>query len=264
MVSKRIQLDQLIVECFDTREALGAAAGKEVLHRLSILLAEKEEVNMIFAAAPSQVELLTALVKAKQLDWNRVNAFHMDEYVGLDKVAPQGFGNFLDRHLFAHLPFKRVFYLTPFGKSAASACEAYANALQAYPTDIVCMGIGENGHIAFNDPHVADFDDPELVKIVHLDEACRQQQVNDKCFHTLNEVPSMALTLTVPALMRARYAFCTVPAASKALAVYRTLAEPIREECPASILRRHPKAKLFVDRDSFTQYANRISNTETR
>ena len=242
--------DELRVELHDSRAAMGLAAGSAAAARLRELLAEKEQVNVIFAAAPSQNEMLEALVDAPGIDWGRVNAFHMDEYVGLPEGAPQAFGNFLREHIFDRLPFGRVEYIDGHTRNGAEECARYAALLDTYPTDMVLLGIGENGHIAFNDPHVAFFDDPETVKLVELDNVCRQQQVNDGCFASLAEVPTHAYTLTIPALVRAPWLFCTVPAATKAEAVKNTVLGPVSERCPASILRTRPNAVLFCDPDS--------------
>ena len=174
----------------------------------------------------------------------------MDEYIGLDKDAPQGFGNFLWEHIFSQVPFRTVFYLNGQADNIQEACQEYTDLLLNYPADIVFMGIGENGHIAFNDPHVADFQDPYLVKIVDLDEKCRQQQVNDGCFSSIAKVPTHALTLTIPALYRAGYLFCMVPGKTKAWAVNETLTGAVSVRCPASILRNHPHATLYIDNDS--------------
>ena len=216
------------------------------------LVRTMEECNMIFAAAPSQNEMLAALAAQPGIEWNRVNAFHMDEYIGLAPDAPQGFANFLRAAIFTKVPFRSVNCLdgTAASRDPAAECARYSQLLRRFPVDITCMGIGENGHIAFNDPPVADFDDPALVKPVALDEICRNQQVHDGCFATLDDVPTHALTLTVPALMHAAQVFCVVPAATKARAVRDTLLGDIRTACPASILRRHPAATLYLDADS--------------
>ena len=204
---------------------------------------------MIFAAAPSQNEVLEGLV-ASDVDWTKVRAFHMDEYIGLDPDAPQGFGNFLRDRIFGKLPFKEVYYLAAYGKDADQICAQYSILLENNPPDVVMMGIGENGHIAFNDPPVADFNDPKKVKIVDLDEICRNQQVNDGCFASIDLVPKQAVTLTVPTLFEADHLFCTVPAPTKANAVYEMINGTIDEHCPATILRRHSDAHLYLEPDS--------------
>lgn len=246
---KKLLFDLLRVEVYDTRGEMGAAAARDIAAAIRQVLAEKDCCNMIFAAAPSQNEVLAVLAADKTVDFTRIRAFHMDEYIGLAPDAPQGFGNFLRRALFDKAPFKEVHYLR--GNEAPEAeCARYAALLERYPVDIVCLGIGENGHVAFNDPPVADFSDPALVKKVALDPVCRQQQVNDGCFGALSQVPTHALTLTVPALMGGKRLFCVVPASTKAQAVRDTLYGPISEACPASALRRHGGAKLYLDPDS--------------
>lgn len=247
---KTMKKDLLEVEIYDTRSEMGIAAAKDIKECILSLLAKKETINMIFAAAPSQNEVLEALATDKEIPWNRVNAFHMDEYIGLCADAPQGFGNFLKAHIFGLAPFKSVNYIDISATDATAECERYSALLAQYPTDIVVMGIGENGHIAFNDPPVADFADPLAVKPVKLDEICRQQQVNDGCFATLSDVPTTAITLTVPTLFAGDHLFCIVPAKTKANAVYATLCGEIGETCPATVLRRHPSARLYLDADS--------------
>ena len=241
--------DKLTVKIYGSRQEMGQAAGAEIKERILALLETKEEINMIFAAAPSQNEVLATLANDKEIPWNRVNAFHMDEYIGLDKSAPQCFSNFLRDAIFAVAPFKSVNYIDP-STSAEAETERYGRLLTENPTDIVVMGIGENGHIAFNDPPVADFKSDKPIMAVKLDEICRQQQVNDGCFARLEDVPTHALTITVPRLVSAPYLFCIVPAKTKAWAVKETLTGTIDEHCPASILRTRDGAVLYLDPDS--------------
>ncbi|HOJ48833.1 MAG TPA: glucosamine-6-phosphate deaminase [Bacillota bacterium] len=242
--------DLLTYKIYQTRDEMGKAAAAEAAEAIKKLLETKGEINMIFAAAPSQNEFLAALTADKSIDFTKINAFHMDEYIGLPADAPQRFANFLKRSLFDKVPFKSVNIIDCTAPDPEKECERYAALLKEYPCDIVCMGIGENGHIAFNDPHDADFDDPKTVKVVSLDEVCRQQQVNDGCFRSIDEVPKYALSLTIPALIAPEYVFCVVPAKTKADAVKNTLTGPIDESCPASILRRHKNAVLYLDMDS--------------
>ena len=247
---KTFKKDKLTVEIYEKRTLMGEAAARDIKAKIAELLAGKQEINIIFAAAPSQNDVLKALVEDKEIEWNRVNAYHMDEYIGLDKDAPQGFGNFLKAHIFGLVPFKSVNYIDITTTNPEQEAERYGKLLQENPTDIVIMGIGENGHIAFNDPPVADFKDEKWVKPVKLDEICRQQQVNDGCFSCIDDVPTHAMTLTVPTLVRAPYLFCIVPAPTKAKAVYETLNGSIDEHCPASVLRTHDNAKLYLDDQS--------------
>ena len=229
------KVDELSIEIYENRTLMGEGAKRDIKAKIAELLEESQEINIIFAAAPSQNDVLKALVEDKEIEWNRVNAYHMDEYIGLAKDAPQGFGNFLKEHIFGLVPFKSVNYIDVTATDPEKEAERYGKLLEDNPTDIVIMGIGENGHIAFNDPPVADFNDKRMVKPVKLDEVCRQQQVNDGCFSSIDEVPTHAMTLTVPTLLKAPYLFCIVPAPTKAKAVYETLNGSIDEHCPASV-----------------------------
>jgi glucosamine-6-phosphate deaminase len=249
---RELTREKLKVRIFETRSLMGIAAAEALSQRIRELLETKEFVNIIFAAAPSQNEFLAEL-KEKDVDWNQINAFHMDEYVGLNRDAPQGFGNFLKERLFEKVPLREVHYLNGNATDLEQECKRYAELLDKNPTDIVCLGIGENTHLAFNDPHVADFNDPKIVKLVDLDEKCRLQQVNDGCFSTLDEVPTHALTITIPALFKADYAYAVVPGELKANAIYHTLNSKMDENYPSTILRKHKNAVLFIDEGSATR-----------
>jgi glucosamine-6-phosphate deaminase len=217
-------------------------------------IAARGGARVIFACAPSQDEFLAALIDRKKtgvtIDWSKVTAFHMDEYVGLPARAPQRFQHYLREHLLDHVPVGRFHGLSATPSNAATACAHYAALLREKPIDLICLGIGENGHIAFNDPPVADFADAKLVKRVALDATCRQQQVNDGCFSKLRAVPRFAVTLTLPVFRRARRLSVVVPGPRKAAAVRATLHDPITTACPATILRRHPHATLYLDAES--------------
>jgi len=243
-------VEQLEVRVYQNRQALGASAGEEAAEHIRRLLAKQERVRIIFAAAPSQNEFLATLTNAEGIDWNRITAFHMDEYIGLPAHSPQRFSAFLSEKLFDLVKPGEV-HLIDCSADIDSECARYASLLSAAPIDIVCMGIGENGHIAFNDPPVADFDDPLVIKPVELDMICRQQQVNDGCFPTIGDVPTHALTLTIPTLMSGKRLFCMVPGITKRNAVIRTLNGSISTECPSTILRRHPNCTLYTDADSY-------------
>ena len=247
---KEFQKDKLKVKICDTRAEMGNAAAWDIKAKIAQLLAEKEEINMIFAAAPSQNEVLASFAEDKEIEWNRVNAYHMDEYIGLSADAPQRFGNFLTEHIFGRAPFRSVHYIDSTAADPEKEAARYETLLRDNPPDIVVMGIGENGHIAFNDPPVADFQDARGAKVVKLDEVCRNQQVHDGCFARLEEVPKYAITLTVPTLASAPWLFCIVPAKTKANAVKKCLTGEIGEHCPASILRLQENAVLYLDKDS--------------
>ncbi len=249
-ILKEFQTGSLCTKIFDTRKNMGNAAGKDIAKTIRTLLSEKDETNMIFAAAPSQNETLEALINEEGIDWSRINAFHMDEYIGLCENAPQRFGNYLYDHIFSKVNFKSVNYINGSVENIEKECNRYTALLKEHPIDIVCLGIGENGHIAFNDPWVADFNDSAVIKKVELDSVCRNQQVNDGCFDTIKAVPTHALTLTIPTLVGADYMFCSVPANTKADAAYKTINNAITEDVPATIMRTHKNAIMYLDSES--------------
>lgn len=232
------------------RQVLGAKAAADASVTIKKLLTEKEQINIIFAAAPSQSAFLESLKNDGSIDWERINAFHMDEYLGLPEGAPQSFGNFLKEAIFDHVNFRSVNYIDGNASDVNKERERYARLLNNHEPDIVFMGIGENTHLAFNEPFQADFNDPEIIKIVRLDPVCRQQQVNDDCFNRLTDVPVEALTLTIPVLVAAKHIFCMVPGINKANAVRKTLNEPASVEFPSTILREHHNATLYLDTQS--------------
>jgi glucosamine-6-phosphate deaminase len=246
---REILKDKLNVKIYSGRPELGTAAAEIITAKISELLKDREYINIIFASAPSQNEFLAEL-QHKKIEWDKINAFHMDEYVGLHPDASQGFGNFLKDRLFSKVNGREVHYLNGNATNIQDECKRYSDLLVKYPTDIVCLGIGENTHLAFNDPHVADFNDPEIVKVVDLDKDCRTQQVNDGCFATINDVPTHALTITMPALFKSTFAYAIVPGKFKANAIDHTINSEINEKYPSTILRRHDHAILFIDEDS--------------
>ncbi len=248
---RSLQIGQLAVEICPDRAALGLAAARAAAIYLRDLIAREGGARVIFACAPSQDEFLAALADPAQtgeaVDWSRVTGFHMDEYVGLPAGAPQSFRHYLQSHFLARVQLGRFHGLAAEAADSAAECARYARLLAEKPVDLICLGIGENGHLAFNDPPVADFNDPELVKQVELDHACRQQQVNDGCFPSFAAVPRHALTLTIPVFRQARRLSVHVPGVRKAAAVRAALRGEIGPACPASILRLHPAATLYLD-----------------
>lgn len=243
------KVDNLLVEVHPNRKTLGEAAAAAVGSFVVQRLEQKEKLRMVFASAPSQNEFIDGLVQQPAVDWSRIEVFHMDEYIGLPEDAPQRFSRYLVDRLFDQVKPATV-HLIDSTNDVEQECRRYAELLEQGPIDVVCLGIGENGHIAFNDPDVSDFEDPYLVKRVQLDEMCRQQQVNDGCFDSLDAVPTSAITLTIPALFSGEALFCMVPGQTKRQAVTDTLTGPISEACPASILRRHAHCTLYLDTDS--------------
>jgi glucosamine-6-phosphate deaminase len=246
-------VDKLRVLVFEDRTQMGRAAAVDVAKVIAARQAAARRANVIFAAAPSQNEFLDVLATGVGVDWSRVYGYHMDEYLGIEPDHPASFRRYLNDHLFQRvgLPPDRL-RLIP-GERASrplKTCVEYEDVLRLEPTDIVCAGIGENGHLAFNDPPVADFLDPVLIKVVRLDPPCREQQVHDGCFNSIDDVPTHAYTLTVPALLSAPVVSVVVPGPRKADAVRDTLRGPVSEACPASALRRHVGARLYLDVES--------------
>ncbi len=237
------------------RAALGQHAAVQVALALRAAIAARGEARVVFACAPSQDEFFAALT-LQPLDWSKITVFHMDEYVSLLDTDPASFRSYLREHLLAQIRAPRAVHFICAEDPPEQEAARYAALLAESPIDLVCLGIGENGHLAFNDPPVADFHDPVLVKLVALDDLCRQQQVNDGCFTSLEKVPTHALTLTVPALMAGREISCVVPGPRKATAVRATLLGPISADCPASILRTHPRATLHLDASAASRLPN--------
>lgn len=228
----------------------GAAAGERAAEVIRAAIAERGRARVIFASAPSQQEMLDTLIAAEGIDWSKVDAFHMDEYIGLPAEHPQAFGQWLVDRI-GHLglgSFERLQAADPAGAQAEIA--RYSELLAQAPIDLCCMGIGMNGHIAFNEPGDADFETTELVRRITMDEASRIQQVEDGCFADLSEVPTEALSLTVPALVGAGSVVCTVKGTFKAEAVKAALTGPVTTDLPASVLQRHPDARIYLDADA--------------
>jgi len=248
-LARHFVVDRLAVEIHPTRADLGRAAAAAVSEYLRQCIASRGLARVVFACAPSQDEFLGALVdaRANPVAWDRVTAFHMDEYVGLKGDDPRSFQRYLWDHLLSRVKVAAFHPLSAGEGDSAEVCGRYAELLAELPIDLICMGVGENGHVAFNDPPVAEFDDRARVKKVKLDGACLQQQVNDGCFRSVAEVPSHALTLTVPVFSTARRLSAHVPGPRKAAAVRAMLEGPIGESCPASVLRLHPDATLYLD-----------------
>jgi glucosamine-6-phosphate deaminase len=243
---------RLTVEIHPDRATMGLAAARAAAAYLHDVIAARGSARVIFACAPSQNEFLSSLIAVSRtghtaVDWTKVTAFHMDDYVGLSAAHPQSFRHYLQSHLLSQVPMGKFHPVPAEQPDSGAVCAHYTALLSEKPIDLICLGIGENGHIAFNDPPVADFDDPHLIKVVELDEACRHQQVNDGCFPTFNDVPKHAFTLTVSVFRRARRLSIHVPGPRKADAVKATIEGPIVTACPASILRLHPDATLHVD-----------------
>jgi len=244
------QYDDLRTSIYASNGAMGEAAADDAQNIIGAAIKARGQANVILATGNSQLTFLHALRSLPGIDWAKVNVFHMDEYVGIDPKHPASFPLFLRQHILNTVK-PGAFYPVP-GQAAdvEAACREYEALLKAHPTDLCAMGIGENGHIAFNDPPYADFADPVWVKIVKLDERSRRQQVGEGHFPNLAAVPTHAITLTIPALLAAKRILCIVPEARKAEAVEHALLGPITEDCPASILRHAGHAHLLLDQES--------------
>jgi glucosamine-6-phosphate deaminase len=241
---------RLRVEVFPSRPMMGLAAARAVAEAIRDRLARDGRAAVIFASAPSQNEFLAALRQEPGIDWPRLTAFHLDEYVGIAPDHPASFRRFLVDRLFAHVKVAAFHGLDGRAPDLVAECARYAALLRCAAPALALLGIGENGHLAFIDPPVCDFTERAEVRVVELDEPCRRQQVNDGCFPSLAEVPPTALSLTVPFLMRVPRAVAIVPGPAKRAAITAALQGPVTTACPASILRRHRDATLFLDEDS--------------
>ena len=243
--AESFQIDALLVKKFGSREHLDGCAAADAAEAITAAIKDKGKARIILASAPSQSGFLNELL-SKSIAWELVHIFHMDEYVGIDATHPASFRRYQQDHVLSKIKPAAFHGIRGESEDSHGECERYARLLAAAPIDVVCAGIGENGHLAFNDPP-ADLEDPKLVKVVALDAACRQQQVNDGCFPNFDSVPRTALTLTVPALLSGRKIFVVVPGPRKASAVQRTLRGSIDGSCPASALRKHRAATLYID-----------------
>ena len=244
------KFEDLPISIYQTNEEMGQAAAAEASGIIQRAIQEKSGANIIVATGNSQLTFLAALREIEEIDWSQVNVFHMDEYVGIDPEHPASFPRFLHRHFLNYVKPKAFYPVPAQAEDLELACKEYEELLRTHPADLCALGIGENGHLAFNDPPFADFNDPVWVKVVKLDEVSRQQQVNEGHFASLQEVPTHAVTLTIPALLAAKRVLAIVPEARKAEAVFRALEGQISTDCPASILRKTSHAHLFLDADS--------------
>ena len=246
-MSQKFKIEQLDIEIFDDKEDMGFAAANFVEQKINLAIADKGVAHIILATGTSQFSFLNAL-KKNDIDWNNVIVFHLDEYNGISDTHPASFRKYLKERILDEVNPKRVFLLNGDADDIENVIKEYTKALENHPIDISCIGIGENGHIAFNDPPVAAFNDSKKVKIVDLDEDCRKQQLGEGWFPTLEDVPRQALTLTIPTILSAKSISCVVPDKRKSEAVKNALQAEISTACPATILRTHSDTKLFLDK----------------
>ncbi len=248
-MTRTLEIDQLKISVYDDPKSLGAAAAGFVADTLNKTIKEKGFANLILATGASQFTFLEALKKI-EIDWQKITVFHLDEYRGISDQHPASFRKYLKERILDEVAPKKIFFLHGDAEDLEKEMENYSEQLKNHPIDMACIGIGENGHIAFNDPPVANFNDPKWVKVVELDEDCKKQQLGEGWFPTLDDVPKQALSLTIPAIMACKTISCVVPDARKANAVYNTLYDVISTRCPASILRTHSDIRLFLDQAS--------------
>lgn len=256
------QVEKLKIEIYPTREAAGIAAAKATANALSQIAKKQKSVAVIFATGASQIDTLHALTEIPGLPWAQVRGFHMDEYVGILPDHPASFRRYLREKLTQKVRMQEFFEIDGTSSDPEQACKDYAKLLRDADPRLCLLGIGENGHLAFNDPGVADFNDPVDMKVVHLDAMCRQQQAAEGWFQSPQEVPEQAMTLTIPALFRAPKLIVSVPGPRKANIVRRTLEDSITTDCPATLLRKHPDATVYLDNESAAQVRELLQLSE--
>lgn len=247
---KTLTVEQLDVRIHAGQDALYTDAAQTARQHLGETLDRRESAAAILATGNSQIRFLERLIQLGGTDWSRVTLFHMDEYLGLPADHPAGFRHYLKERVEKLVRPRAFHYLRGDADEPIAECDRYTKLLEAQPIDLCMMGVGENGHLAFNDPHVANFEDPRRVKIVSLDETCRMQQVKQGHFKDIRSMPQYALTLTIPTLLSATRILCLAPEARKQIPVKNLLEGPIATDCPASILRTCPNATLFLDQES--------------
>lgn len=248
--AKIFQVDDLAVRLYNREAELTNDAARIAQHYLQNLLTQQSTAAVILATGNSQIKFLEALIALGGLDWSRLTLFHLDEYLGIDADHPASFCRYLRERVEQRVKPAVFHYIEGNAMQPLAECQRYTQLLLAQPIDLCCLGLGENGHLAFNEPLVADFDDPHYVKLVKLELTTQQQQVRQGHFPILEAMPQYAFTLTIPMLCSARKILCLAPEKRKALAVKEMLKEPISVGYPASVLRTQAQATLFLDADS--------------
>ena len=246
-------VEGLRVEIHASRRAAAEAAARAAARAMQELQDGAATFGIIFATGASQLDTLDVLTSLPDLPWNRVNGFHMDEYEGISADHRASFRRYMREHLSERVSMHEFYEIDGSNADPAVVCREYAQKLRSCQPELCLLGIGENGHLAFNDPGEADFDDPKEMKVVSLDSVCRRQQVEEGWFANFHEVPERALTLTIPTLYRVPRLIVSVPGIRKAGIVRRTLEEPITTACPATILRKHTNATLYLDPEAASE-----------
>lgn len=257
-VLQQFKVESLNIEIHPNSESASQAAAHAAAHALTHLSESSDEFGVIIATGSSQIGTLNALTSIPGLPWSKVLGFHLDEYIGIPVDHPASFRGYLRHHLQSKVNLKKFYEIDGMETDIDEVCQQYAMRLRRTDPRLCLLGIGENGHLAFNDPAEANFDDPLDVKTVRLDDICRQQQASEGWFHSLEEVPQTAITVTMPALFRVPQLILSVPGPRKAAIVKRLIEEPISTDCPATILRRHSNATLYLDQDSAANIPNKF------
>jgi glucosamine-6-phosphate deaminase len=251
--AKYYQVGTATVEVHPNRYAAGAAAARAASKALIELAKAHNSIGVIFATGASQFEILNELTHLPDIPWDQIRGFHMDEYVNLPADHPASFRRYLRERLTGKVRMKEFFEIDGSAPDPEQTSRNYATKLRLADPQVCFLGIGENGHLAFNDPPVADFTDPLDAKIVVLDALCRQQQMAEGWFPSVEQVPARAITLTIPTLLRVPKLIVSVPGIRKAMIVRRALEEAISTECPATILRTHPDTTIYLDLESASE-----------
>ncbi len=232
---------------YKTKGDMGAAAGSTAANAIRRAIADKNQAHIILATGASQFEMLESLTSTDGIDWSKVTMFHLDEYIGLGPDHPASFRKYLQERFVDKVgTLGAVHFVNGDAKDPAAECKRLGELIRAYPIDVACVGIGENGHLAFNDPP-ADFETQEPYLVVDLDERCRQQQFGEGWFDSLESVPSQAISMGIRQILKSRRIIVTVPDRRKAEAVRNALEGPVTPRCPASILQQHENCSIFLD-----------------
>ena len=237
---------------------LGESAGKAAADLIRTTIANKGNANIILATGSSQFETLKQLIIEKDIDWSKVNMFHLDEYIGLPETSGASFRKYLKERFLSKVPALKAVYLVDGEADPVTECNRLRTIIEANPIDVALVGIGENGHLAFNDPP-ADFDTKEPFIIVDLDEACRNQQFNEGWFKSVDEVPKQAISMSISQICKSKHIICSVPDVRKAQAVKDCLEQSVSNKYPASILQLHPSCSYYLDKPSSSLLSAHVS-----
>jgi glucosamine-6-phosphate deaminase len=258
MAMQNFTVGKLRIELYPDRLAAAQAAAQAALQAMILAAREVTDIGVVFATGASQLEMLAKLTRLPDIPWQKISGFHLDEYVDLPRNHRASFRRYLEENLVRHVPLKSFHEIDGSAPDPERVCREYTELLRACPPALCLLGIGENGHLAFNEPGEADFHDPLEVRIVELDAVCRRQQVAEGWFDDLHEVPQRAITLTIPTILKIPRLIVSVSGSRKATIVWRTLSEPTSPACPATILRHHPNATIYLDKEAAAELRSTI------